>query len=325
MEILVITGMSGAGKSQALNVLEDLGYFAMDNLPPALIPKFAEIASVANYVSKVCVVVDVRSGKFFDDLLSSLAKLEEMNIDYKVMFLEAREDVVIKRYKELRRPHPLNQSIVKGYKEEKQILKNIKSRADYLIDTSDLSNQELKKAIREILKIDKEDALKISICSFGFKNGILKDADLVFDVRFLPNPFYIPELKHLDGESEETKKYVMSYDVTKEFINKCVDMLTFLIPNYLKEGKTVLVVGIGCTGGFHRSVVIANEIGRVLKALGNNVTVTHRDKGWYYGKKSCCNRRRNWNFRIAKGHKKVHFKNNCNSYNDRWWRRFRST
>ncbi|RVU54595.1 RNase adapter RapZ [Anaerosphaera multitolerans] len=279
MEILVITGMSGAGKSQALNVLEDLGYYAMDNLPPALMPKFAEIASATNYFNKVCVVVDVRSGKFFDDFSASLNQLEEMNIDYKVMFLEAREDVVIKRYKELRRPHPLNQSIVEGYREETKILKEIKSRADYLIDTSELSNQQLKKAIRDILKVDKEDALKISITSFGFKYGILQDADLVFDVRFLPNPYYLEDLKPLDGENEETKKYVMGFEVTREFIAKCVDMLTFLIPNYLKEGKTVLVVGFGCTGGFHRSVVIANEVGRILKALGNNVTVTHRDKG----------------------------------------------
>ncbi|EFI41836.1 MULTISPECIES: RNase adapter RapZ [Peptoniphilus] len=279
MEILVITGMSGAGKSQALNILEDLGYFAMDNLPPALIPKFAEIASVSNYVNKVCVVVDVRSGKFFQDFSSSLNQLKGLNIDYKVMFLDSSEEVIINRYKELRRRHPLNESIVKGYSLERELLKDIKSNADYIIDTSNLSTATLKKNIRDILKIDFQEELKISIASFGFKNGILLDGDLIFDVRFLPNPYYIPELKELNGNNESTKNYVMSHEVTREFIDKCVDMLRFLIPNYLKEGKSVLSIGFGCTGGFHRSVVIANEIGRRLKSLGNNVTINHRDVG----------------------------------------------
>ena len=281
MEILVITGMSGAGKSQALNALEDLGYFCMDNLPPALIPKFAEIASATDYISKVAVVVDVRSGRFFDDLYSSLEKLKEMEINYKIFFLDADEEKIIRRYKEKRRPHPLNESIVKGYNLEVDLLSDIKKKSDYIINTTNYSIKDLKKSIREILEVKEKNALKISINSFGFKNGILLDADMVFDVRFLPNPYYLDDLRKLDGTNEETKEYVMKWDVTKDFIDKSIDMLDFLIPNYLKEGKSILVVGYGCTGGFHRSVVIANEIGKRLKVLGNNVVISHRDKDIY--------------------------------------------
>lgn len=281
MEILVVTGMSGAGKTKALNALEDLGYFSMDNLPPALIPKFAEIASSSDYVNKVAVVVDVRSGKFFDDFSSSLEMLNEMDIDYKVLFLDADEDIIINRYKERRRPHPLDESIVKGYEMETEILKDIKTSANYIINTSSYSDKMLKNTIRDILKLEEKNTLRVSINSFGFKNGILLDADTVFDVRFLPNPFYIEDLKHLDGTNEETKEYVMKWDVTKEFIEKSVDMLNFLIPHYIKEGKSIFVVGIGCTGGFHRSVVIADEVGKRLRELGHNITINHRDKDTY--------------------------------------------
>lgn len=281
MEILVVTGMSGAGKTQTLNVLEDLGYFSMDNLPPALIPKFAEIASSSDCVNKVAVVVDVRSGKFFDDFLSSLESLQEMGITYKVLFLDADEDIIINRYKERRRPHPLNESIVKGYKLETNILKNIKKSADYIINTTSYSNKKLKKAIEDILDLEEKNTFTISINSFGFKNGILLDADNIFDVRFLPNPYYLEDLKRLDGTNQETKDYVMKWDVTKEFIEKTVDMLNFLIPHYIKEGKSILVVGFGCTGGFHRSVVMANEVGKRLKEKGYNIVISHRDKDIY--------------------------------------------
>ncbi|CDZ75533.1 UPF0042 nucleotide-binding protein [Peptoniphilus sp. ING2-D1G] len=277
MEILVITGMSGAGKSKALNQLEDLGYFAMDNLPPQLLPKFAEIALASNYVDKVCAVIDVRSGMFFQDFSESLKEMKKLNFSYKILFLDADEDVIINRYKELRRPHPLSKSIVSGYQKEKELLKNIKDRADYIIDTSDLEDKQLREKLIEILGMENDGVMKVSLCSFGFKNGILLDADMVFDVRFLPNPYYIEELKHLNGENEKTRDYVLNKEVTQKFLSKATDMLEFLIPNYVKEGKSILVIGIGCTGGFHRSVAIANELYNILKAKGYKVSVSHRD------------------------------------------------
>ncbi|WP_138159483.1 RNase adapter RapZ [Peptoniphilus catoniae] len=277
MEILVITGMSGAGKSKALNQLEDLGYFAMDNLPPQLIPKFAEIASASNYMNKVCVVVDVRSGEFFQDFSKSLKELRKLNFKYRLLFLDAAEDVIINRYKELRRPHPLSKSIVSGYKKELELMEDIKKSADYIIDTSDLTDKQLREKLITMLGIESDGEIKVSICSFGFKKGILLDGDLIFDVRFLPNPYYIEELKHLNGENKKTKDYVINKEVTQKFLEKSVDILNFLIPNYAKEGKSILVVGIGCTGGFHRSVAIANELGKRLKEMGYNISVSHRD------------------------------------------------
>lgn len=277
MEIVVITGMSGSGKSGALNVLEDLGYFAMDNLPPALVPKFAEMASKSDGMDKVCVVVDVRSGKFFNDFEKSMLELKAQNINYKLLYLDAREEVLVNRYKEKRRPHPLDKNILNGIRKESKILENIKTEADFIIDTSDLSTNRFREKILELMNIKIDEALKISVTSFGFKNGILLDGDLIFDVRFLPNPYYIPELKKLSGENEKTKEFVLSHSVTGVFLNKCVDMLKFLIPYYITEGKSILSIGIGCTGGFHRSVVITNEIGYKLKELGYSVEISHRD------------------------------------------------
>lgn len=277
MEIFVITGMSGSGKSGALNVFEDLGYFAMDNLPPALVPKFAEMAAKADNMEKVCVVVDVRSGKFFNDFNKSLLELKAQNINYKLLFLDAREEVLVNRYKEKRRPHPLDKSILNGIRKEAKILENIKEEADYIIDTSNYSINKFREKILELVDLKIDQVLKISVSSFGFKNGILLDGDLIFDVRFLPNPYYISELKHLSGENEKTKEFVLSHSVTGVFLTKSVDLLKFLIPHYISEGKSVLSIGIGCTGGFHRSVVIANEIGIKLKEFGYSVEVNHRD------------------------------------------------
>ncbi len=276
MEIIIITGMSGAGKSEVLNIMEDLGYFSMDNLPPELLPKFAEIAK-SSPVDKVAAVVDLRSGEFFKNFSSSLETLRSLNVTYKIVFLEASEGVIIKRYKERRRPHPLDKSIVEGYRKEKNLLEEIRKISDYIIDSSNKKTSELKFEITSLFKTRKSD-FTVSVASFGFKNGILKDADLVFDVRFLPNPFYIEELKDLSGEEEPVKNFVMKWEVTQKFIEKCVDMLDFLIPNYKKEGKTIIVVAFGCTGGFHRSVAIANEVGKRLSDLGHSVEVSHRDK-----------------------------------------------
>lgn len=281
MEFLVITGMSGAGKSQAMNVLEDMGYYCMDNLPPALLTNFAELCLESKEeIDKVAVVVDIRSGEFFDHLFKGLQGLNDIGIDHKILFLDAKEEILVKRFKELRRPHPLNPegSIIEGIGEEKNLLYDIKRRADHIIDTSNLTLGMLKEEISQILLSGKNPrTISISIISFGFKHGTLLDGDLIFDVRFIPNPYYIPELKEYNGSDAPVKDYVLKWPQTNMFISKTVDMLEFLIPHYTVEGKTQLIVGIGCTGGKHRSVAISNEIGEILKKNGHRVSIEHRD------------------------------------------------
>lgn len=281
MEFLLITGMSGAGKSQAMKVMEDMNYFCMDNLPPALLTKFAELCYESKRaINKVAVVVDIRSGEFFDHLFKGLEELENSGISYKILFLDAGDNVLIKRYKELRRPHPLNPegSIIEGIKEERELLYDVKKRADYIIDTSNLTLGMLREEMSEIfLQGKKSRNISISINSFGFKHGTLLDGDLIFDVRFIPNPFYIPELREYTGEDKDVKEYVFKWPETNMFISKVIDMLEFLIPYYTREGKTQLILGIGCTGGVHRSVAIANRIGEILETNGHRVTVSHRD------------------------------------------------
>ena len=281
MEFLVITGMSGAGKSQAMKVMEDMGYYCMDNLPPQLLPKFAELCYESKKtMEKVAVVVDIRGGEFFKSLFNSLDDLADKGIGYKILFLDASDNVLIKRYKELRRPHPLTPegSIMDGINQEREMLKELKDRAYYIIDTSKLTIGMLKEEIYKIfLEGGEKRRLTVSITSFGFKNGMLMDGDLIFDVRFLPNPYYIPELKEISGVNEDVKNYVFKWPQTNIFISKVVDMLEFLIPYYIDEGKTQLVVGIGCTGGFHRSVAIANKIGEILKTNGHRAIINHRD------------------------------------------------
>ncbi|HSH37131.1 RNase adapter RapZ [Schnuerera sp.] len=281
MEFLIITGMSGAGKSQAMKAMEDMGYYCMDNLPPALLPKFAELCYESKRnIDKVAVVVDIRGGIFFEDLFKGLEELNTEGIKYKILFLDALDPVLIKRYKELRRPHPLNPKggILDGISEERRLLEEVKKRADFVIDTSKLTIGMLKEEIYKIffegLELRK---LTISVVSFGFKHGMLLDADLVFDVRFLPNPYYIPELRDYTGENENVRKYVFDWDQTNKFVDKLMDMLEFLIPYYIKEGKTQLIIGIGCTGGKHRSVAIANEIEKRLKENQHRAIVSHRD------------------------------------------------
>lgn len=281
MEFLVITGMSGAGKSQAMKVMEDMGYYCMDNLPPQLLPKFAELCYESKKtMEKVAVVVDIRGGEFFNSLFKSLDDLAEKGIGYKILFLDASDNVLIKRYKELRRPHPLTPegSIIDGINQERMMLQELKDRAYYIIDTSKLTIGMLKEEIYKIfLEGGEKRKLSVSITSFGFKNGMLMDGDIIFDVRFLPNPYYIPELKEVSGANEETKNYVFKWPQTNIFISKVVDLLEFLIPYYIDEGKTQLVVGIGCTGGFHRSVAIANKIGDILTDNGHRTIINHRD------------------------------------------------
>ncbi|MDO5726024.1 MAG: RNase adapter RapZ [Tissierellia bacterium] len=281
MDILIITGMSGAGKSSALNVMEDMGFYSMDNVPPTLLPKFTELCMAAgNNINQVALVLDIRAVGFFKDISPVIKELKAMGNNVKILFLEASDQVLIKRYKEFRRPHPLtpNDTISAGIKKEREMLKVLREESDYIIDTSRLKNQDLKIEIKELLMGKDASKLFCSIVSFGFKNGILLDGDLIFDVRFLPNPYHIAELRDKNGLNEETKEYVMKWDQTKEFIEKALDMIEFLVPHYTNEGRSQLVIGIGCTGGFHRSVAISEYLGKKLEEKGIRSAVSHRDK-----------------------------------------------
>jgi RNase adapter protein RapZ len=282
MRFVIVTGLSGAGKTQAIRSFEDLGYFCVDNLPPTLIPKFAEACfQTDGKIDKVALVMDIRGGTFFDALFESLKYLKEQQYNYEILYLDASDEVLIKRFKESRRKHPLapDGRVLKGIALERNRLREVRDRADNIIDTSKLSNRELREKIDSIYgeagQIEIE--LMVTVLSFGFKYGIPVDSDLVFDVRFLPNPFYIPELKSFSGLDKPVKDYVLQHNETKQFIEKLNDMLVFLIPNYVKEGKRQLIVSIGCTGGRHRSVAIANAMYELLKDSGEKVTVEHRD------------------------------------------------
>ena len=282
MRFVIVTGLSGAGKTQAIRNLEDLGYFCVDNLPPTLIPKFAEACyHTEGKIDKIALVIDIRGGKFFDDLFESLKNLKEQGYKYEILFLEASDEVLIKRFKESRRKHPLapDGRILNGISMERTRLREVKDRADNIIDTSKLATRELREEISKIYAEEGqvETQLIITVLSFGFKYGIPVDSDLVFDVRFLPNPYYIPELKKYSGNDKPVSDYVTNFKETRDFIDKLEDMLQFLIPNYLKEGKRQLIVSIGCTGGRHRSVTIANAIYKKLKDYGHKVNIDHRD------------------------------------------------
>lgn len=281
MEFIIITGLSGAGKSQAMKVMEDINYYCMDNLPPALLPNFAELCYESKKkIDKVAVVVDIRGGRFFNDLFKSLDILKNQDIKYRILFLDASDDTLIKRYKELRRPHPLNPNgrIIEGIIKEREKLADVKKRANNIIDTTNLTIGMLKEEIKKIFIEGKEsNNITISFISFGFKHGIPLDADLVFDVRFLPNPYYIDELKDFTGNDKSVRDYVLKWEQTNIFIDKLTGLFNFLIPYYIKEGKTQLVIAIGCTGGQHRSVTIANVLYEKFKEKENRVTIDHKD------------------------------------------------
>jgi len=283
IDFVIITGLSGAGRTLALRVFEDNGFFCIDNLPPQLILKFAELCSQSRKkLDKVALVIDIRGGDFFDSLFESLKSLEEMGYSYRILFLDASDEVLIKRYKESRRKHPLapDKRIIEGINLERKKLAPVKEKSDFIIDTSFKTPAQLKEEIEErFLKKDiNESGLLINIVSFGFKQGLPLDADLVFDVRFLPNPFYKDELRPLSGNDEKVRDYIFNFQETREFINKVFDLIEFLIPYYIKEGKAQLVVAIGCTGGRHRSIAIANELAKLLKDKGYFVNVEHRDE-----------------------------------------------
>lgn len=282
MRFVVVTGMSGGGKSTALKMLEDAGFYCADNLPVSLIDKFVELIATPNSeITKVALGLDVRAGQFFEDATMVLERLRKNGYNLEVLFMEADEAVLIKRYKETRRVHPLAMDgrVEDGVRKERKVLENIRKMADYVIDTTHLLTRELKEELDRIFVQDREyNSLMVTVMSFGFKHGIPADADLVFDVRFLPNPFYIDELKKKTGNDKEVQDYVMSFAESEEFMVKLNDMIQFLIPNYVKEGKYRLVVAIGCTGGQHRSVTLANELYSRMKDKGSyGVKLYHRD------------------------------------------------
>lgn len=281
MRFIIITGLSGAGKSQAVKFLEDLGFFCVDNLPPALILKFAEICSQSRgSIDKIAIVTDIRGGKFFDQLQSSLDELQKEGFNYDILFLEASDETLIKRFKTSRRMHPLaiDGRVIRGINAERRKLEEIKAKATYIIDTTNMSTSQLKQEIIHLfVEGGKTERLMVNVISFGFKYGIPLDADLVFDVRFLPNPYYIESLKKLSGNDDEVREYVMKWPEAVVFMSKLIDMIEFLIPYYIKEGKTQLVVAVGCTGGRHRSVTIANLLSLKLKEKEHRVIVEHRD------------------------------------------------
>ena len=284
MRFVVVTGMSGGGKSTALRMLEDVGFYCVDNLPVPLSEKFVElIAMPGSEVSKVALGLDVRADQPFEDAQKALMKLRENGYSFEILFMEASDQALLKRYKETRRLHPLSPGgrVEDGILKERKILEAIRGRSDYVIETTNLLTRELKEEIDRIFVQNEEyNSLMVTILSFGFKHGIPADADLVFDVRFLPNPFYIEELKYKTGNDREVQDYVMGFPEAETFIEKLSDLLEFLIPNYVKEGKYQLVVGIGCTGGKHRSVTLANRLFERMKNRGNyGLKIAHRDVG----------------------------------------------
>jgi UPF0042 nucleotide-binding protein len=281
MRFLIVTGMSGAGKSSVLNMLEDSGYYCVDNLPVPLIEGFAKIAgqNPAEY-NQVAIGMDIRNGTSLEEAEQVFERLGALDLKVEILFLDASDETLIKRYKETRRTHPLagNGRIENGIEEERRRIAFLRDKADYVIDTSRLLVRELKAQIEEIFfNGGNFKNFMVTVLSFGYKYGIPADADLVLDVRFLPNPFYVPELKHLTGENAPVHDYVMASDKAKEFLKKLVDMVEFLIPNYIDEGKNGLVIAIGCTGGHHRSVTLAIELTKALQASGYSVKKDHRD------------------------------------------------
>lgn len=283
MEFVIISGLSGAGKSRAASFMEDMGYFCVDNLPVPLITKFAELSMAGSEeYNRVVLVTDVRAGGMFDSLFQTLDDLKAMKCPYRILFMDAADDVIIKRYKESRRSHPLSDecgSLEEAICQERKMLQPLLRRADCVIDTSELPTAKLKGELRRLFHSQSEAAeqMQVNVLSFGFKHGLPREADLVFDVRFLPNPFYVTELRSKTGLDEEVRDYVFKGGQAQEFLTRLDGLLDFLLPCYAEEGKTALVIAIGCTGGHHRSVAIAREVARFITRRGFTVTENHRD------------------------------------------------
>ena len=282
MEVVIITGLSGAGKTKAADWFEDKGYYCIDNMPPALIKNFIDLTLTGSKkVKKAAFVVDVRGGQFFGDLKASINGLEgDPNVDFKILFVEASDETLIRRYNETRRIHPLSTAAItkEVIEEERSQLAELRSHASYIIDTSSLKVAEFNAELNKLVTEDGDkSSFVLNIMSFGYKHGIPIEVDWVLDVRFIPNPYYVPSLKHLTGNNKKVSQYVLRQDISKEFVNRIQELIKRLIPCYIKEGKYSLTVAFGCTGGHHRSVAIANEMHRIFTEEGRRVTLEHRD------------------------------------------------
>jgi len=283
-EFLIITGMSGSGKSFAIKCLEDGGYFCVDNLPTDLLPKFGELfKNSGNEIKKIACVIDVRDKHFSENIVNNLLLLDNLEIDYNILFLDSDDDTLIRRFSETRRPHPLSKkNVVNAIKKERQLLQEIKGLATTIIDTSKLTNKQFKELLWEKYVLEKDThKMSVNIISFGFKYGIPHNVDLLIDVRFLPNPFYVDELVNLTGDDQPVRDYILSWQISKDFLDRFFGFIKFLLPNYVKEGKTYLTIGIGCTGGKHRSVMIASLLNEFIENLNSKNIITrleHRDK-----------------------------------------------
>ena len=282
MRFLIVTGQSGAGKSRTASILEDLGYYCVDNLPPELIGQFAEIClATTGRFEKVALVSDVRAGQSFSGLLDAMDALDAKGVEYSVVYVEAATEVIVHRYKETRRSHPLSKDgtpLQDAVIKEKQLLARVRERADYLIDTSALTTAGLRSELIRLFEGDEpQRAMVVNVQSFGFKYGLPMDADLVFDVRFLPNPYYIAELRQKTGLMPEVRDFVFSYQQMADYMTRVEDLLAFSLPLYFEEGKTELVIAVGCTGGRHRSVAVARAIGEYVAKRGFPTVVNHRD------------------------------------------------
>ncbi|MBM3464671.1 MAG: RNase adapter RapZ [Armatimonadetes bacterium] len=278
-KFIIITGLSGAGKSLASRCFEDLNYFCVDNLPPALLPKFAQLCG-SSEIDNVALVIDIRGREFFGDFLSALDQMRHEGVNFQVVFLEGSDKVLVRRFSETRRKHPLSTGgrILDDIQLERKMLASVKSRADVIIDTSALAPQQLKEEIARLMaKPSNGSPLSVTVVSFGFKHGLPVDADMVLDVRFLTNPYYVSKLRHLTGNDDEVKKYVLKQPKAKEFLKHLFGITDFLLPQYVDEGKSHFTIGVGCTGGKHRSICLANELAGHLEHKNFKVVVEHRD------------------------------------------------
>ncbi|UJF15474.1 RNase adapter RapZ [Jeotgalibaca sp. MA1X17-3] len=282
LELVIITGMSGAGKTVALQTFEDLGYYCVDNMPPSLLPKFWELVKESGKITRVCLVIDLRSRAFFEEILSSIGSIDNTSfVTTKIIFLDASDETLVSRYKETRRNHPLTQTggtVIEGIKKERELLKDIQNRSQWVFDTSNTSPRKLREQILSKFRTNDQSVFHIEMQSFGFKYSSPIDADIVMDVRFLPNPHYIDELRPLTGLDKPVYDYVMQQPETEMFYRKFTDLLDYIIPGYKKEGKASVTIAIGCTGGQHRSVALTERIGLHLQNDGYTVNISHRDK-----------------------------------------------